>query len=202
MDFVGLGLGVVGQARSLAQSIGMRIENVRHGREEFKHLSDRVADLTGNIDVVDGLKEKFPHALPQDVNRLFNGTFSFVRDRLRVADATVEKDFSTAFAGSSSSILDRLKSKGHRVFRANALKRKMSAVEAEVRDLSSRLLHLSTMLAITVKMETMNNFESMEENFVSKAEGIRYNALVYAPFRTIGGKGGEQFRWVHGEKGA
>ncbi len=68
-----------------------------------------------------------------------------------------------------------------------------------VSDLDSRrpLPQLTTM----VKSENQTVVEVAKEEVLSKKEGICYDPRLYAPFRTIGGKGGGAFRWVHGAKG-
>ncbi len=82
-----------------------------------------------------------------------------VRDSLREADATVEKDLSKAFAGSSSRVVGAL----YQVFRASALNTTMNSVEAQITKASNQLLHLTTVLANALKIDSLNISETMKE---------------------------------------
>ncbi len=71
MDVAGIVFSVVAEVRTVTQSIVRRVENFRRGRKAFKGLSNSLARLTRNIEEVDRLTGKFPHALPQDVTAVF-----------------------------------------------------------------------------------------------------------------------------------
>ncbi len=74
MEAAGLVFAVVGEARTLAQSVVERIETVLQGREACEGLSASLKHLTDKLDRVDKLKDKFPDALPECVRELFDGT--------------------------------------------------------------------------------------------------------------------------------
>ncbi len=62
-------------------------------------------------------------------------------------------------------MMGALKSKGYRVFRANALNTKMNAVETQIEKASSELLQLTTVLANALKFDSANIEESGKEEF-------------------------------------
>ncbi len=163
MEVVGFGVGVVAEARTVAQSIVRRVEIFRQGRKSFKAVSDSLSHLMCNIAEVDRLTKEFPRALPEDVSALFDSTLNRVRDELNDVDAAVEKNFSKPFAGSSSSFLGALKSKGYRVFRANALTSKMNVVERRIKEVSNELLQLIIMFSNALKLDSLNVAESLKE---------------------------------------
>ncbi len=88
-----------------------------------------------------------------------------VRDTLRIADATLEKELSKAFGGSGGGVVNALKWKGYRFVRSNALLSKMNNVETQVKEASNELLHLISMLANALKYDSVNVAESGKEEF-------------------------------------
>ncbi len=114
-------IGVVAEARNIAQSTVRRIENYRQGRKVFKTLQSQLALLTDRMEEVNHLVQKFPGALPDAVCGLFNEALECVRRSLFDLDETVENEFAKAFETRSSCFSKRLKSTGYRVLRANAL---------------------------------------------------------------------------------
>ncbi len=64
-------IGVVAEARNVAQSTIRRIENYRQGRKAFKTLRRHLGHLTEQIEEVNQLVRKFPGALPDDASGLF-----------------------------------------------------------------------------------------------------------------------------------
>ncbi len=158
-------IGVIAEARNVAQSIVRRIENYRQGQKAFKTLRGHLAHLTQKIEEVNQLVRNFPGALPDNVCGLFNGTLECVRRSLFDLNETVEKDFSKAFATKTGSFLEYLKSKGYQVFRANALNNKMNTVETQLKDASNNLLHLIVMLANALKIDSRTIRESDKEKY-------------------------------------
>ncbi len=88
-----------------------------------------------------------------------------VRDTLRKADGTLEKELSKAFGGSGGGIVNALKWKVYRFLRSNALQNKMNNVETQVKEASNELLHLISILANALKLDSVNVSESAKEEF-------------------------------------
>ncbi len=164
MESAGLGFAVVGEARSTANSVAGRIENILQGRKAFEGLSASLNQSADNLNGVDTLKGDFPDALPESVAALFDRTLNHVRENLSDADA-VEKDISKAFAGSSS-FVGVLKAKGRRVFRANALMSRINATETKINQASNQLPHLTTLLTTAVKVETRTQTSPLKRSSI------------------------------------
>ncbi len=103
---------------------------------------------------------------------MFRESLGRVRDILHDADAALEKEFSKAFAGSSSGVINALKSKGHRGLRANALLSKMGAVEAQIMAAANELLQLIFMLVNEVEFDSVN---------IAEADKEEYRPVIWAP---------------------
>ncbi len=177
-------VGVVAEARNVAQSIIRRIENYRHGRKAVKVLRESLAHLTEKIEEVGRLVQTFPGALPDEVYPLFNTTLESVRRSLQDLHETVHTNFSKAFATRSSSFVEHLTSKGYRVFRASALISKVNSVEAQIRDASNDLLHLIVLLAIALKVDKRTISDSAPEQYRPGISAPAVSHTVHLDFQT------------------
>ncbi len=149
---ISFGLAIIAEARVLVTSISNRIGNYQAGPSTFRALNANIDRLARHILEVETLLQKFPEALPADISVVFNETFASVRQSLDESSATMEQSFSKVFAQSSSSWMEKLRSKALRVMRASALKNRMDSVESLIRDASTQLLQLTLALGNALKI--------------------------------------------------
>ncbi len=101
-------------------------------------------------------------------------------DTLKDSDRTMDQSFSKAFSESGSSAMGKLKSKARRTFRARSLRNKMDAVDSQIKEASSKLLHLISILSSALKIE------EHQAVLVPKIDNLRLAAPakdVYVPRR-------------------
>ncbi len=105
-------IGVVAEARNIAQSIARRIENYRQGRKVIMILRSHLALLTERIEEVNRLFRKFPGALPDDVavcsTELWNVLEAVYPTWMKLCKMSLQKRSKTR----SGSFVEFLKSKG------------------------------------------------------------------------------------------
>ncbi len=177
MDVAGIGLAVIAEARTLVTSIRSRTENYHTGPEKFKNLQNLVNSLAKHIAEVEKVFQKFPRAIPDEISAVFHDTFTGVRSSLVHSISIMDEFFSKAFAASSGSSVQKMKSVALRTFCATALNNKMNCVEILLSEASNKLLHLAMGLAGALKVQ------EHQDELARKMENLRVVQTVKDVYR-------------------
>ncbi len=161
LEGIGFALGAIPELRHQINSMKTRIENFRQGPDTFRTLSKNVDRLARHIAEVERLRQTFPSTIPLEISTVFNDTLSSVRDQLVNSNSTMEKHCSKAFAASSSSAATTI----YRATRAKALHGDMASVDSQIKDASSKILLLISVLANALKIDNTGMAENFEAEY-------------------------------------
>lgn len=150
MEEAGLVFAVVGEVRTLANSIVRRIARFTAAPGRFTDVGSSVTRLMLVVDEIEEVGKRNESSFPIEMVRLFDKLLSSVRDNLvnmaRKLDDYSKKTVSTAYG----------------FFRANCCFEKITAIEQNAKEAEAKVLHmLGLLMSISVGQKMENSFRSV-----------------------------------------
>lgn len=166
MEGAGLGLAILSEVRTIAQSMKDKVVCYKQGGELFKKVSSDLARVTKFADAISAILETSPGALPEEILVLFVETMGALKDTISSVDSTSERFRSLDFSGSSSDgMMQAVANKARRFLKAKGLDKILKDMENETTNVATTLQLQLSQLCTSLKTDKMEgNVRAMFED--------------------------------------